>query len=107
MRKMVLEYRFDHFTRLFSAALILMSVQSVGPNPLMNVFFWDFKWRHIPAPAQGTAGRLRCLIPHCHTFGFAKHNLSSYLSGMTAKLRLTSSLTFIKTYNYLLLTVVH
>lgn len=62
MRKMVLEYRFDHFTRLFSAALILMSVQSVGPNPLMNVFFWDFKWRHIPAPAQGTAGRLRCCV---------------------------------------------
>lgn len=37
-RKTVLEYRFDHFVRVLSAALIPLSVQSVGPNPLMNVF---------------------------------------------------------------------
>lgn len=63
-RKTVLEYRFDHFVRVLSAALIPLSVQSVGPNPLMNVFSLpggggnDFKWRRIPAPALGgeTAG---------------------------------------------------
>lgn len=37
MHKMVLENRFHHFVRVFSAALILMSEQSVGANPLMNV----------------------------------------------------------------------
>lgn len=59
-RKTVLEYRFDHFVRVLSAALIPLSVQSVGPNPLMNVFSLpgggggeDFKWRRIPAPALG------------------------------------------------------
>lgn len=87
MRKMVLEYHFAHFILLFSAALILMSVQSVAPNPLMNVFFWSFPWKHIPS--SGTAGWLRYLvlhfIPYCHTLMLVKHNLSSYLFGMTAR----------------------
>lgn len=76
MRKMVLEYHFDHFILLLSAALILVSVQSVGPNPLMNVFFWGFTRRHIPTSGQWTAGWLQhgvfYFIPHCQMFMFAK-----------------------------------
>lgn len=82
MRKMVLEYHFDHFSLVFSAALILMSVQSVGTNPLMNVFFWGFTWQHIPTARQRTAGWLQDWVlyffPHCHMFVFAKNNLSSW-----------------------------
>lgn len=37
MHKMVLENHFDRFILVFSGALILMSEQSVGANPLMNV----------------------------------------------------------------------
>lgn len=90
MRKIVLEYHFDHFILLLSAALILVSVQSVGPNPLMNVFFWGFTWQHIPTSGQWTAGWMQhkvfYFIPHCQTFMFAKNNLSTYISGRTAKL---------------------
>lgn len=95
MRKMVLEYHFDHFILLLSAALIRASVQSVGPNPLMNVFFWGFTWQHIPNSGQWTAGwlwrRVFYFIPHCQMFVFAKHNLSLYISGMaeSANWRLT------------------
>lgn len=42
MRKMVLEYHFELLILLLSAAVILVSVQSVGANPLMNVSFWGF-----------------------------------------------------------------
>lgn len=89
MRKMVLEYHFDHFILLLSAALILVSVQSVGPNPLMNVFFWGFTWQHIPTSGQWTAGwlphRVFYFIPHCQMFMFAKRSLSAYISEMTAE----------------------
>lgn len=50
MHKMVLENRFHRFVRVFSAALILMSEQSVGANPLMNVSIGGFTRRHIPSP---------------------------------------------------------
>lgn len=70
MHKMVLEYHFEHFVLLLSAALILVSVQSVSPNPLMNVFFWSFTWQHIPTLGQWTAGwlhRMFYFIRHCQT----------------------------------------
>lgn len=78
MRKMVLEYHFDHFILLLSAALIHASVQSVGPNPLMNVFFWGFTWQHIPTPGQWTSGwllqRVFYFILQCQMFMFEKHH---------------------------------
>lgn len=62
MRKMVLEDHFEYFILLLSAALIHVSVQSVGPNPLMNVFFWGF---HMAAHSNWkpwTAGWQRVLF---------------------------------------------
>lgn len=88
MRKMVLEYRFDHFILLLSVALIHASVQSVGLNPLMNVFFWGFTWQHIPTPGQWTSGwllqRVFYFILHCQMFMFEKNLFFSLcISGMT------------------------
>lgn len=54
-RKTVLEYRFDHFVRVLSAALIPLSVQSVGPNPLMNVFSLP-GGRRLQMAAHSSAG---------------------------------------------------
>lgn len=77
-RKTVLEYRFDHFVRVLSAALIPLSVQSVGPNPLMNVFslpggggWWGGRLQMAAHSSAGARGGeqlertpLLCLIPH-------------------------------------------
>lgn len=69
MCKTVLEYHFDRFIPLFSATLIHVSVQSVGPNPLMNVFFLGFTWEHIPTPpeqpAAGWVQRMLSCIVRC------------------------------------------
>lgn len=98
-RKTVLEYRFDHFVRVLSAALIPLSVQSVGPNPLMNVFSLpggnDFKWRRIPAPALGGEQLERTPLLFDPAF-VARRALPSAVhpptcrGGLTAELRLTS-----------------
>lgn len=83
MRKMVLEYHFDHFILLLSLALIHASVQSVGLNPLMNVFFWGFTWQHIPTPGQWTSGwllqRVFYFILHCQMFMFEKNHFFLFL----------------------------
>lgn len=77
MHKMVLEYHFDHFILLPSAALIPLSVQSVGPNPLMNVFFWGFTWQHIPTSGQWTSCSTGVFyfIPYCQMFLHPRKNL--------------------------------
>lgn len=91
MREMVLEYHFEHFILLPSTALILVSVQSVGPNPLMNVFFRGFTWQRIPVLGRQTAGWLQRgvfdFIPYCQMFVFARRNLFLHITGVTADLR--------------------
>lgn len=100
-RKTVLEYRFDHFVRVLSTALIPVSVQSVGPNPLMNVFSLrgsvdNFKWRRIPAPGARGGEQLErtpllCLIPHLsHVVPCRAQCIVGPVGCLTAQLRLTS-----------------
>lgn len=105
-RKTVLEYRFDHSVRVLSAALIPVSAQSVGPNPLMNVFSplgveeegrgGDFKWRRIPVPALGgeqlERTPLLCLVPHLShvASGRAQFIFRPVGGAPTAEPRLTS-----------------
>lgn len=59
---MVLENHFDRFIHVLSAALILMSEQSVGANPVMNVSRSGSTWRHIPSPGPKSSCGTAALV---------------------------------------------